>query len=82
MKKGCLSGIQPGRGTNRNENLHKDLNNIMSSSKYGVELAYALLTVFFNHNERMATKAEQRSEHPVEFYLHQHLSPATRVLWS
>lgn len=79
MKKGCLSGIQPGRGTNRNENLHKDLNNIMSSSKYGVELAYALLTViFFNHNERMAAKAEQRSEHPVEFYLHQHLSPATR----
>ena len=57
MKKGCLSGIQPGRGTNRNENLHKDLNNIMSSSKYGVELAHALLTViFFNHNERMAAK--------------------------
>lgn len=26
VKKGCLSGIQPGRGTNRNENLHQDLN--------------------------------------------------------
>ena len=45
MKKGCLSGIKPGRGTNRNESLHKDLNNIMSSSRYGVELAYALFTV-------------------------------------
>ena len=39
MKKGCLSGIQPGRGTNHNENLHKNLNSIVSSSKYGVELA-------------------------------------------
>ena len=78
MKKGCLSGIQPGRGTNRNENLHKDLNNIMSSSKYGVELAYALLTViFFNHNERMAAKSERRDENPVEYYLHQQVSPAT-----
>ena len=45
MKKGCPSGIQPGRGTNCNENLHKNLNSIMSSSKYGVELAYSLLTV-------------------------------------
>ena len=49
----------------------------MSSSKYWVELAYALLMVIFNHNERMAAKAEQRSEHPIELYLHQHLSPAT-----
>ena len=39
IKKGCLSGIGPGRGTNRNESLHKDLNDIMSSSRYGVELA-------------------------------------------
>ena len=78
MKKGCLSGIQPGRGTNRNENLHKDLNNIMSSSRYGVELAYALLTViFFNHNERMAAKSEQRSEYPLEYYFHHHVSPVT-----
>ena len=42
----------------------------MSSSKYGVELAYALLTViFFNHNERMAARDEQRDdEHPIDFY--------------
>ena len=70
MRKGCLSGIQPGRGTNRNESLHKDLNNIMSSSRYGVELAYALFTVcFYKHNERMASNAEKRSAFPVEYYL-------------
>lgn len=69
VKKGCLSGIEPGRGTNRNENLHKDLNKIMSSSKYGVELAYALLTViFYNHNEKMAAMSEHRMEYPIEHY--------------
>ena len=69
IKKGCLSGIPPGRGTNRNENLHKDLNKIMSCSKYGVELAYSLLTVIlFNHNERMGAVAEKRAERPVEYY--------------
>lgn len=44
MKKGCLSEIKPGRGTNRNEELHKNLNSIMSSSRYGAELAYGLFT--------------------------------------
>lgn len=69
FNKGCLSGIQPGRGTNRNENLHKDLNTVMSNSKYDVELAYALFTIaFYNHNERMAGKYEQRFEYPIEHY--------------
>lgn len=54
MKKGCLSGIKPGRGTNRNEGLHKDLNGIMSSARYGVELAYAL--VFLNTMKRWHQK--------------------------
>ena len=44
MVKGCLSGIKPGRGTNRNEALHRKLNHIMGASRYRVELAYALLT--------------------------------------
>ena len=34
IQKGCLSGIKPGRSTNRNEELHKDLNKIFSSSRY------------------------------------------------
>ena len=37
INKGCLSGIPPGCGTNRNERLHRDLNTFMSSSKYGIE---------------------------------------------
>ena len=44
IQKGCLSGILPGRGTNRNERLHRNLNSLMSNSKYGVEFAYSLLT--------------------------------------
>ena len=67
MKRGCLSGIQPGRGTNRNEALHKKLNNIMCSSWYGVELAYSFLTTcFFNHNEKLVAKVENRCERPIE----------------
>lgn len=50
---GCLSGIQPGRGTNRNENLDKNINSIMDASKYGVDLAHALLTTCLHkHNTK------------------------------
>ena len=38
VNKGCLSGIYPGRGTNRNERLHKELNSLLTNSRYGVEL--------------------------------------------
>lgn len=31
--------IKPGRGTNRNEALHRKLNHIMCASRYGVESA-------------------------------------------
>ena len=66
IDKGCLSGIQPGRGTNRNEHLHKQLNNILSNSRYGVELAYALLTsTFYLHNEEVAAKQEKRTARPI-----------------
>ena len=69
IEKGCLSGIKPGRGTNRNEALHKELNRIMSSSRYGVELAFALLcTTFFRHNEHLQAKADGRNERPIEHY--------------
>ena len=39
--KGCLSGIPPGCGTNRNERLNKHLNDFLSSNKIGISLAYA-----------------------------------------
>lgn len=54
IEKGCLSGIQPGRGTNKNEALHKSLNAHFKASRYGVELAYMLLTTsFYQHNENV-----------------------------
>ena len=70
MLNGCLSGIKPGRGTNRNEALHKELNKIISSSRYGLELAYALFTsIFFLHNERISAKLDQRWEKTIlEYY--------------
>ena len=69
MLNGCLSGIKPGRGTNRNEALHKELNKIVSSSRYGLELAYALFSnIFFRHNEKIAAKLEKRRERVLTEY--------------
>ena len=69
IDKGCLSGIQPGRGTNRNERLHKDLNSHMTTSRYGVELAYALLTsIFYSHNEKITANKEKRAPKPISAY--------------
>lgn len=41
-------GIAPGRGTNRNEALHRWLNTLFSASKISVPLAYALLMMSFD----------------------------------
>ena len=69
VRKGCISGILPGRGTNRNERLHKDINTHMRNSRYGVELAYALLTEsFFSHNEILRAKRENRPVLPIIAY--------------
>ena len=48
--KGCLSGINPGCGTNRNENLHRNINPFFSRCKMGIPLALALLTILFHHH--------------------------------
>ena len=69
INKGCLSNIRPGRGTNRNEALHRNINAIIRSSRYGIELAYALLsTCFYNHNENQIAVKEHRVARPVEAY--------------
>ena len=69
IRRGCLSGILPGRGTSRNERLHKDINSHMRSSRYGVELAYALITEsFFIHNENLRAKKENRCALPIIAY--------------
>lgn len=51
---GCLSGIPPGGGTNRNERLHEHINSFFNRSRIGILLAYALLTmIFHSHNTSM-----------------------------
>ena len=56
---GCLSGIPPGFGTERNEQLHRLLNRSMLSgaTRISVELAVAILTVlFYHHSSRTLLK--------------------------
>ena len=48
MERGCLSGIPPHFGTNRNENLHRSLNKRLSGNRIGVELAVAIIATFFH----------------------------------
>ena len=49
VRKGCLSGINPGEGTAVNENLHHFINRCLlcNSKTIGPELAVAVLTVLF-----------------------------------
>ena len=66
---GCLSGINPGCGTNRNENLHWNINPFFNRCKMGIPLALALLTVLFHwHNEKMSPNTSvisARVLHPI-----------------
>ena len=54
IQRGCLSGIEPGGGTNYNEALHHCINSHFShAGQIGLALAYALLTVLlFIHNSK------------------------------
>ena len=55
-----MSDIKPSRGTNRNENLQRNINAIMKTSRYGVAMAYALLTTcFFQHNAKQLACLEK-----------------------
>ena len=67
--RGCISGIATGRSTNRNERLHRNINTHMTSTRYGVELSYALLPkIFFSHNERIDSRKEKRTPRPISAY--------------
>ena len=65
--RGCLSGVAPGRGTNLNERLHRELNTVLHSSLYGVELDL-LPTMFYAHNENIAAKSDKRAPRPISAY--------------
>ena len=74
VRKGCLSGIPPSGGTNRNEALHKTLNKTVRRSRIGLELALAFLGLFFyKWNERIMSKLNNNGRRvsfvrPVESY--------------
>ena len=58
VTRGCLSDIKPGCGTNKNENLHRCINQFFSRCRIGIPLAVALLTVLFHrHNQKLSTTA-------------------------
>ena len=53
IQKGCLSGIPPGCGTERNECMHKFLRHLVSRPRIGVRLAIALLsTLLYTWNAK------------------------------
>lgn len=69
MERGCLSHIKVGRGTNRNERLHRQLNSVLKNNLYGPEMGIALITLsFFRHNENILAKREHRQPNPVSAY--------------
>ncbi|XP_066916044.1 uncharacterized protein [Clytia hemisphaerica] len=54
---GCLSGIPVGHGTNKNENLHRQMRILLPRNRLGVDTAEALFnSLFYYHNERKKTK--------------------------
>jgi hypothetical protein len=48
IKKGCLSGIPAGAGTNRNERLHRHLKPHFSCTRLGLPMALALTTILLH----------------------------------
>lgn len=46
MERGCLSHIKVGRGTNRNERLHRQLNSVLKSNRYGPEMVNDYCIIF------------------------------------
>ena len=67
IQKGCLTGIPPECGTNRNENLHRSLNCRLAGNRIGVELALALLMTFFHSWN--ASRSKQETTSPLAGFL-------------
>lgn len=55
--KGCLSGMPPSGGANRNEAIHKSLNKSLDWSRIGLELALGFLGLLcYKWNEKISCK--------------------------
>lgn len=53
VTRGCLSGIPPSGGTNRNEAFHRYIRTFFHKSRLGFLLAYALIMmIVFNYNNK------------------------------
>ena len=74
VRKGCLSNIEPGCGTNRNEVLHRHINpHFANKSRIGLPLAIALLTVLlYQHNCRIEEKITNKPSIPLALWKHKH----------
>ena len=60
IRKGCLSNIGVGCGTNRNEALHRHLNSFFHRSRISTLLAYAFITVLlFSHNSSVENTSKK-----------------------
>ena len=59
---GCLSGLPPGFGTEKNERLHRLLNRSMltGATRISVELAVAILTLLFHYHTSRTSPANHQ----------------------
>ena len=74
ITKGCLSQIDPGSGTNRNEALHRHVNpHFANKCRIGLPLALALLTILlYKHNCRIEEKITGNPALPIALWKYQH----------
>ena len=58
IKKGCLSGLLPGEGTEPNESLHHTLNKTLlcGATTIGRELAFVILTLLLIRKKMLGTR--------------------------
>ena len=69
IERGCLSGIPPSCGSNRNEAMHKTLCKNISRQHLGIQLALALLGIgFFTWNQKIDQTQTQNYLQPIQAF--------------
>ncbi|XP_035693259.1 uncharacterized protein LOC118427529 [Branchiostoma floridae] len=64
IEKGCVSGIQPGKGTIRNEALHRKLNQRMNKNRISPTFAIALMfSIIYTVNSQLARSYKRKPHH-------------------
>lgn len=67
--KGCLSGINVGGGTNKNEAFHRYVNTFFHKSRIGVLLAYAMMMTIISHFNNKDTQSRKAVFRPIRLSL-------------